>query len=53
MCDYLLCQDPSKVKKLFLVHGEPSSMASFETKLNNLGFSDVEPAKMGVSHTLI
>jgi metallo-beta-lactamase family protein len=53
MCDYLLCQDPSKVKKLFLVHGEPSSMSSFETKLNNLGFSDVEPAKMGVSHTLI
>lgn len=53
MCDYLLCQDPRKVKKIFLVHGEPSGMASFETKLNHIGFTDVEPAKMGVSHTLI
>jgi metallo-beta-lactamase family protein len=48
-----MLMDPNKVKKLFLVHGEPSSMASFETKLNTIGFSNVEPAKMGVSHTLI
>lgn len=36
-----------------LVHGESNSMVSFEVKLNNIGFGDVEPAKMGVSHTLI
>lgn len=53
LCDFLGCQDPNKVKKIFLVHGEPSGMSSFETKLNNLGFQDVEPAKMGVTHTLI
>jgi metallo-beta-lactamase family protein len=37
----LKCQDPSKVKNLFLVHGEYKTQVSFKEKLIAEGFRDV------------
>ncbi len=53
MIDYLKCQVPSTVKRLFLVHGDAESMQSFKAHLLNEGFTDVLPAKHGVSYSLI
>jgi metallo-beta-lactamase family protein len=39
---FLSCQDKEKVKKIFLVHGEPESKVSFKEKLINEGYKDVE-----------
>ena len=38
---FLACQDPKKVKKLFLVHGEYDVQQEFKGKLMKKGFSDV------------
>lgn len=53
MIDYLKCQVPSAVKRLFLVHGDAESMQSFKSHLLNEGFNDVLPAKHGISYSLI
>lgn len=53
MMAYLDCQDPKKVKKLFLVHGDPTSIQTFKAHLMNHGYPDVTAAKHGVSYTLI
>lgn len=53
MMDYLKCQDPKKVKRLFLVHGDTESMQSFKSHLLNEGFQDVLPAKHGVCYSLV
>jgi len=39
---WLSCQDPSQVSKLFLVHGEYSAQQSFRDRLIRKGFRDVE-----------
>ncbi|UKT63895.1 MBL fold metallo-hydrolase RNA specificity domain-containing protein [Pedobacter mucosus] len=39
---FLSCQDPAKVKQLFLVHGEYEVQQHFATRLNNVGFKNVE-----------
>ncbi len=39
---FLACQNVSKVKKLFLVHGEYNVQQDFKTKLINKGFTDIE-----------
>lgn len=39
---WLKCQDPQKVKKLFLVHGEYEVQQIFREWLQKLGFGDVE-----------
>jgi len=36
------CQDPAKVKKLFLVHGEYEVQVAFRERLMQKGFKDVE-----------
>ena len=41
LCQWLSCQDPSQVKKLFLVHGEYDVQQIFSEKLIRKGFSDV------------
>lgn len=41
MSQWLACQDPRAVKKLFLVHGEPGVQVAFKAKLVKKGFSDV------------
>ena len=39
---FVECQDPSKVKKLFLVHGEYSVQEVFKEKILEKGFNSVE-----------
>ena len=42
LCQWLACQDPKQVKKLFLVHGEYKVQQDFKQRLNSKGFADVE-----------
>ncbi len=42
LCQFLACQDPKLVKKLFLVHGEYEVQQAFKQRLINKGFMDVE-----------
>lgn len=42
LCQWLACQDPKQVKKLFLVHGEYDVQLDFKNRLLGKGFSDVE-----------
>jgi len=44
--------DPSTVKKVFLVHGEESVMDEFSVKLKAVGFSHVHQLERGVSIAL-
>lgn len=41
MIHYLSCQDPSKVKQLFIVHGEPEAQLIYLKKLQEVGFKNV------------
>ncbi|MFT4022146.1 MAG: MBL fold metallo-hydrolase [Flavihumibacter sp.] len=42
LCQFLACQDPKKVKRLFLVHGEYDVQQQFKQRLYQKGFKDVE-----------
>jgi metallo-beta-lactamase family protein len=42
LSQWLACQDPKQVKKLFLVHGEYDVQLDFKNKLLGKGFTDVE-----------
>jgi Predicted exonuclease of the beta-lactamase fold involved in RNA processing len=42
LCQWLACQDPRLVKKLFLVHGEYPVQLDFQQRLINKEFLDVE-----------
>jgi metallo-beta-lactamase family protein len=42
LCQWLACQDPRLVKKLFLVHGEYDVQQDFKARLIRKGFDDVE-----------
>ncbi|HEV8080276.1 MAG TPA: MBL fold metallo-hydrolase [Chitinophagaceae bacterium] len=42
LCQWLACQDPKQVKKLFLVHGEYEVQQGFQQRLISKGFADVE-----------
>jgi metallo-beta-lactamase family protein len=42
LLQFLGCQDPRQVKKLFLVHGEYPVQLDFKMKLIKKGFLDVE-----------
>ncbi len=42
MSQWLACQDATKVKKLFLVHGEYEVQLDFKSKLLKKGFLDIE-----------
>ena len=41
LCQYLSCQDPSEVKRVFIVHGEPDVQTEFKRRLLKKGFRDV------------
>ncbi len=41
LCQYLACQNPAQVKKLFLVHGEYEVQKDFRNRLMKKGFYDV------------
>lgn len=42
LCQWLACQNPKLVKKLFLVHGEYDVQQDFQNRLIGKGFLDVE-----------
>lgn len=42
MSQWLACQDPSQVRKLFLVHGEYEVQQDFKRRLIKKGYTDVE-----------
>jgi len=42
LCQFLACQDPSLVAKLFIVHGEYDVQQDFQRSLLKKGFRDVE-----------
>lgn len=41
LCQFLACQDPRKVKRLFLVHGEYEVQQAFQERLLRKGFDEV------------
>ena len=41
LCQFLSCQNPSAVKKIFLVHGESDVQEDFKVRLERKGFTDV------------
>ncbi|KAA0990670.1 MBL fold metallo-hydrolase RNA specificity domain-containing protein [Dyadobacter aurulentus] len=41
MLDFLSCQTPSRVQKVFLVHGEYETQISFKLKLEKAGFQSI------------
>ncbi len=45
--NYLECQNPKQVRKMFLVHGDMEAQESLKGKLNNKGFKKVEIPEMG------
>ncbi|MCC6288568.1 MAG: MBL fold metallo-hydrolase [Chitinophagaceae bacterium] len=42
LSQYLACQDPQQVKRLFIVHGEYNVQVAFRERLMRKGFDDVE-----------
>ncbi|HUR10279.1 MAG TPA: MBL fold metallo-hydrolase [Flavitalea sp.] len=42
LCQFISCQDPEKVKKVFLVHGEYEVQKKFVARLERKGFERVE-----------
>lgn len=46
LCQWLSCQDPQQVKRLFLVHGEYDVQEAFKERLMRKGFKDVEVPEM-------
>lgn len=52
MMQHLSCQDASKVKKLFLVHGEIDTQLIFKNRLNSMGFHDIQIPAQGESFDL-
>lgn len=49
MLKYLSCQDKSKVKQIFLVHGEPEVQAAFAERILTEGFKKVLIPNLGES----
>lgn len=52
MIKYLSCQDSSKIKKTFLVHGEYETQINFAEKLKDFGFKHIEIPALNDSFNL-
>jgi len=52
MGDFLSCQDPTKLRKVFLVHGEYETQLTYEKYLQSRGFRNIEIPAQGNSITL-
>lgn len=52
MMQYLSCQDPLAVRKIFLVHGEPAAQLSYKERLQGMGFKDIIIPMQGESFYL-
>lgn len=46
LCQWLACQDPNMVKRLFIVHGEYDVQEAFKERLIRKGFKEVEVPEM-------
>ncbi len=42
LCQFLACQDPRQVSRMFLVHGEYDVQQAFKARLHNKGFDEVD-----------
>jgi metallo-beta-lactamase family protein len=52
MIDFLSCQDPEKIKKVFLVHGEPEAQEFFRKEMQKAGYRKVEIPEQGQTYDL-
>ncbi len=52
LCQFIACQNPQAVKKLFLVHGEYDVQQTFRSKLLKKGFAEVEIPELHSSCTI-
>ncbi|MBL7924627.1 MAG: MBL fold metallo-hydrolase [Bacteroidia bacterium] len=52
MMQYLSCQNPALVRRMFLVHGEPEAQLTFKTHLHGMGFSDIAIPQQGETFNL-
>lgn len=50
MMQYLSCQDPARVEKLFLVHGSEPARQGFRTLLEGAGYGAVETPRHGARY---
>ena len=52
LCQFLACQNPAAVKRMFIVHGEYPVQQEFQQRLMRKGFGDVEVPEMHYETTL-
>jgi len=52
MGDYISCQDTSRLKNTFLVHGEYETQLRYQSYLEERGFSNIEIPSFGKSYNL-
>ena len=52
LCQFLACQNPAQVKRMFIVHGEYPVQQEFQQRLIKKGFEDVEVPEMHYETTL-
>lgn len=52
LIQFVKMQDPEKLKRLFLVHGEQQSMAEFQSKIQEIGYHSVESPLRGTTYEL-
>ena len=52
LLDYLKCQDPSKIKKTFLVHGDPDALLNYKRLLRKEGWDNVVIPEAGETFEL-
>ncbi|HYW94124.1 MAG TPA: MBL fold metallo-hydrolase [Bacteroidales bacterium] len=47
MAEYISCQEPGKLKKIFLVHGEDEPLRFYKSYLEKAGYTNIEIPKCG------
>ncbi|MEO6720018.1 MAG: MBL fold metallo-hydrolase [Ferruginibacter sp.] len=52
LCQFLACQNPKQVSKVFLVHGEYEVQQAFKSRLHNKGFDDIDIPERHAEATL-
>ncbi len=52
LCQFIACQNPQEVKKLFVVHGEYDVQQTFRSKLLKKGYAEVEIPELHQSFEL-
>lgn len=52
MGDYISCQDPAKLQKVFLVHGEYETQMKYQSYLESRGFGNISIPEQGTTVTL-